>query len=326
MSHGNHCPLSGDCMQEDGHTGACTPVEAPKAATGGLWRYHGHGGKYRITRAKDGTSPEWPAFVLAASDPAAPGALQAYALAAHQFGMDPQYVADVQRLAGEFAAWRTEHGTGKPDALPEEEAPEAPPVPAPARCPLWPDCSREPGHRGPCVEGPFVVPPGLEAMALRIAGVDLADKPDGIALAPPALDALFRRHEEVYNNDGDATVESVLAACALEAFALGAVHAGHGTPAEEAERAVVLREVRNTGYDEGFASGREQGRRDERARIVALLADLRDDMRRRAISARAEANKHKALTREARQVEQSYLSAAGGLVEAATRLGDGEAV
>lgn len=55
------------------------------------------------------------------------------------------------------------------------------------------------------------------------------------------------------------------------AYTLGAAHARQGTPAEEAERARVLQEARDAGYDAGFASGREQGQRDERARVLRWI-------------------------------------------------------
>ena len=73
------------------------------------------GGKYLVQR-RDGTVPEWPYFVIAAADPAAPAALRAYALAAEGLEMDEDYVADVRALIDEFNAWRKEHGPGDPDA------------------------------------------------------------------------------------------------------------------------------------------------------------------------------------------------------------------
>lgn len=72
-------------------------------------------GKYLVTR-RDGTIPEWPYFVMGASDPAAPWALRAYALAAEQNGMDLAYVNDLYALANEFEQWRKDHGSGDPDA------------------------------------------------------------------------------------------------------------------------------------------------------------------------------------------------------------------
>jgi hypothetical protein len=73
------------------------------------------GGKYLVQR-RDGTVPEWPYFVIGASDPAAPVALRAYALAAQGCGMDADYVNDIMRLADEFKEWRTKNTTGDPDA------------------------------------------------------------------------------------------------------------------------------------------------------------------------------------------------------------------
>lgn len=83
----------------------------------GIWK-HAEGtreGKYLVQR-RDGTVPGWPFFVIAASDPAAPKALHAYADAAAEHGMDPEYVRDVRNLAAEFSRWRAEHGAGDPDA------------------------------------------------------------------------------------------------------------------------------------------------------------------------------------------------------------------
>lgn len=86
--------------------------------TMGLWRKSGvEGGKYLVQR-RDGTVPEWPYFVIGAKDPAAPGALLAYADEAEKLGLNPQYVKDVRALADEFALFRAEHGRGDPDAVP----------------------------------------------------------------------------------------------------------------------------------------------------------------------------------------------------------------
>lgn len=82
-----------------------------------LWRNTGgtREGKYLVQR-RDGTIPEWPYFVLGASDPAAPYALIAYADYARRMGMDPEYCSDLEALAGEFARWPDNHGSGDPDA------------------------------------------------------------------------------------------------------------------------------------------------------------------------------------------------------------------
>lgn len=72
-------------------------------------------GKYLVTR-RDGSIPEWPYFVMAASDPAAPAALRAYADAAELYGMDPEYVSDLRELATEFSAYWLANGVGDPDA------------------------------------------------------------------------------------------------------------------------------------------------------------------------------------------------------------------
>lgn len=72
-------------------------------------------GKYLVTR-RDGTTPDWPYFVIGAKDPAAPAALLAYAQAAEANGMDAEYVADIISLAGAFDAYRYTNGAGDPDA------------------------------------------------------------------------------------------------------------------------------------------------------------------------------------------------------------------
>jgi hypothetical protein len=78
----------------------------------GLHRYAGKNGKYLVLR-RDGTIPKWPNFVLGAKDPAAPAALRAYAEKAASLNMDPQYVADIRRLATEFEQFFLD-GEGKP--------------------------------------------------------------------------------------------------------------------------------------------------------------------------------------------------------------------
>lgn len=82
----------------------------------GLWRKNPETseGKYLVKR-RDGTVPAWPFFVIAASDPAAPRTLRAYADAAEVAGMDPKYVRDVRDMADEFEMWRCRHGEGDPD-------------------------------------------------------------------------------------------------------------------------------------------------------------------------------------------------------------------
>lgn len=83
----------------------------------GIWQNNDgtREGKYLVQR-RDGTVPEWPFFVIAASDPAAPGALHGYADAAAMYGLDYEYIKDVRELAAQFVQWRNEHGAGDPDA------------------------------------------------------------------------------------------------------------------------------------------------------------------------------------------------------------------
>jgi hypothetical protein len=88
----------------------------------GLWRNGTAApeGKFLVLR-RDGTKPEWPYFVLGARDPAAAAALRAYAKTARTLAFDPAYVADVERLADEFADYRLGHGEGNPDGPPHRE-------------------------------------------------------------------------------------------------------------------------------------------------------------------------------------------------------------
>lgn len=89
----------------------------------GLFRYDEktREGKYLVTR-RDGSNPDWPYIVLGAKDAAAVAGLNACADKAADPGYDPQYVADVRRLATEFDAFRAAHGQGNPDAGPDRVA------------------------------------------------------------------------------------------------------------------------------------------------------------------------------------------------------------
>lgn len=73
--------------------------------------------KFLVVR-RDGSVPSWPYMVLGGRDPAAPAALRAYAAAARECGMDPEYADDVEGLAADFEAYREAHGNGDPDAPP----------------------------------------------------------------------------------------------------------------------------------------------------------------------------------------------------------------
>lgn len=72
-------------------------------------------GKYLVLR-RDGTTPEWPYFILSAADPAVPLALRTYAAECERLGFDPDYTSDIMGLASEFEQWRETNGTGNPDA------------------------------------------------------------------------------------------------------------------------------------------------------------------------------------------------------------------
>lgn len=82
-----------------------------------LWRKVMDGCKYLVIR-RDGTVPAWPHFVMSARDPYAPAALRAYADQAEALGSEGEYVASIRELAGEFEAYRDEHGSGDPEAGP----------------------------------------------------------------------------------------------------------------------------------------------------------------------------------------------------------------
>lgn len=71
--------------------------------------------KYLVIR-RDGTVPEFPAFVLGARDPWAPAALRAYALAAKEAGADAEYTLSLMDLADAFDRYRSENGAGDPAA------------------------------------------------------------------------------------------------------------------------------------------------------------------------------------------------------------------
>lgn len=75
--------------------------------------------KYLVVR-KDGSIPRWPAFVLAAADPAAVPAIRAYADAAEKLGMGSHYVKDVRGIADEFERYQKEH----PDKLGAPDKPD----------------------------------------------------------------------------------------------------------------------------------------------------------------------------------------------------------
>ena len=77
-------------------------------------------GKFLVVR-RDGSIPCWPHFVLGARDPAAPVALEAYALACERMGLDPAYVASLRELAKDFEAYQRREGEGDADAAPHRK-------------------------------------------------------------------------------------------------------------------------------------------------------------------------------------------------------------
>jgi hypothetical protein len=77
-------------------------------------------GKFLVTR-RDGTTPDWPHFVMGARDPAVPIALRAYALYARTCGFDEAYCDSVRELAEDFNTYRLRAGDGDPDAAPHRK-------------------------------------------------------------------------------------------------------------------------------------------------------------------------------------------------------------
>ena len=71
-------------------------------------------GKFLVVR-RDGTTPDWPHFVMGARDPAAPMGLLEYAKSGEQGGFDPEYIASVRELSANFLQYRAAHGDGDPD-------------------------------------------------------------------------------------------------------------------------------------------------------------------------------------------------------------------
>ncbi len=74
-------------------------------------------GKFLVVR-RDGTTPDWPHFVMGARDPAVPPALETYAREAEAIGMPTEYWASVHELATDFRRYRGEYGNGDPEAPP----------------------------------------------------------------------------------------------------------------------------------------------------------------------------------------------------------------
>ena len=78
-------------------------------------------GKFLVVR-RDGSIPCWPHFVfVGARDPAAPVALEAYALACERMGLDPAYVASLRELAKDFESYQRREGEGDADAAPHRK-------------------------------------------------------------------------------------------------------------------------------------------------------------------------------------------------------------
>src|SRR4051812_27510398 len=77
-------------------------------------------GKFLVTR-RDGTTPDWPHFVMGAADPATPAGLRGYAKRAYDIGFDPAFVDSVNELADDFELYRHENGEGDPDAPPHRK-------------------------------------------------------------------------------------------------------------------------------------------------------------------------------------------------------------
>lgn len=74
-------------------------------------------GKFLVVR-RDGTTPDWPHFVMGARDPAVPEALMTYAERADDHEMDADFSQSVRDLAIDFMNYRLNAGDGDPDAPP----------------------------------------------------------------------------------------------------------------------------------------------------------------------------------------------------------------
>jgi hypothetical protein len=74
-------------------------------------------GKFLLVR-RDGSVPHWPSFALGARDPAAPGALRAYADICERMGYETEYIASIRELASDFDDYRMCEGDGDPEAPP----------------------------------------------------------------------------------------------------------------------------------------------------------------------------------------------------------------
>jgi hypothetical protein len=72
-------------------------------------------GKYLVVR-RDGTTPDWPHFVIGGDDPCAAAALRAYSNEAHRRGLEADYVHSIDDLASDFE--RRTGGKADPDKGP----------------------------------------------------------------------------------------------------------------------------------------------------------------------------------------------------------------
>jgi hypothetical protein len=72
-------------------------------------------GKYLVVR-RDGTTPDWPHFVIGGDDPCAAAALRAYANEARKRGLETDYVHSIDDLASDFE--RRTGGKADPDKGP----------------------------------------------------------------------------------------------------------------------------------------------------------------------------------------------------------------
>lgn len=96
-------------------------------------------GKFLVVR-RDGTIPAWPHFVMGARDPHVPAALRAYAddyyrrnFEESPGNFDHEYHQSIVELAGDFEAYRAEHGDGDPEAGPHRTDDEV--IVTAMRCP-----------------------------------------------------------------------------------------------------------------------------------------------------------------------------------------------
>lgn len=74
-------------------------------------------GKFLVVR-RDGTTPDWPHFVMGARDPCVPAALRAYVAEARKRKWGEDYCSSIEELALDFEQYRMKAGDGDPESKP----------------------------------------------------------------------------------------------------------------------------------------------------------------------------------------------------------------